>query len=69
LLARPRRANELEVLLLRRELVMLRRQGRPRLTQADRVLFVVLTRVPAGEAETVVRWHRPLVARRWTNPQ
>jgi transposase len=77
LLARPRRSKELELLLLRHELAILRRQAsRPRLTRADRVLFAVPTRpLPRPEwahlpvkPETVSRWHRQLVARRWTYP-
>jgi hypothetical protein len=72
----PRRSNELEILLLRHELAVRRRQaGRPRLTRADRALFAALSRaVPptawtnaAVKPDTLLRWHRQLVARRWTN--
>src|SRR5215207_12974 len=75
LLVRPRRSNELEILLLRHELAVLRRQSaRPRLTRADRALFAALSRgVPrtawanlAVKPDTVLRWHRQLVVRRWT---
>jgi putative transposase len=75
LLARPRRSKELEVLLLRHELAVLRRHAeRPRLTRADRALFAVLSRaVPRAawlnlgvKPGTLLRWHRQLVARRWT---
>ena len=75
LLARPRRAKELEILVLRHELAVLRRQGRqPTLTRADRALLAALSRsLPrvawAGfslKPETLLRWHRQLVARRWT---
>jgi transposase InsO family protein len=75
LLARPRRSKELEILVLRHELAMLRRQARqPRLTRADRALLAVLSRsLPRGawagfpvKPETLLRWHRQLVARRWT---
>jgi putative transposase len=67
LLARPRRSKEFEVLLLRHELAVLRRQaGRPRLTRADRALFAALSRaVPrtawpnlAVKPDTLLRWHR-----------
>jgi putative transposase len=78
LLARRQRSKELELLLLRHELAVLRRQsGRPRLTPADRALFAVLSRpLPRPgwaclpfKPETVLRWHRQLVARRWTYPR
>ncbi len=75
LLARPRRSKELEILVLRHELAMLRRRARPpRLTRADRALLAALSRsLPrvawAGfpvKPGTLLRWHRQLVARRWT---
>ncbi len=75
LLARPRRSKELEILVLRHELAMLRRQTRqPKLTRADRALLAALSRSLPRVAwarfpvkpETLLRWHRQLVARRWT---
>jgi putative transposase len=75
LLARPRRSKELEILVLRHQLAVLRRRGcRPRLTRADRALFAALSRaLPrtawtslAVKPDTLLRWHRQLVARRWT---
>jgi putative transposase len=75
LLARPRRSKELEILVLRHELAMLRRQARqPKLTGADGALLAALSRALPRVAwagfpvkpETVLRWHRQLVARRWT---
>jgi transposase InsO family protein len=77
LLARPRRSKELEILVLRHDLAILRRQTRqPKLTQADRALLAALSRsLPraswAGfpvKPDTLLRWHRQLVARRWTYP-
>jgi hypothetical protein len=75
LVGRSRRSKELEILVLRHELAVLCRQsGRPRLTRADRALFAALSRLLPREAwasfsvrpETLLRWHRRLVARRWT---
>jgi putative transposase len=75
LLARPRRSKEFEILPLRHELAVLRRQSaRPRLTRADRALFAALSRAVPRTAwknltvrpDTLLRWHRQLVARRWT---
>jgi putative transposase len=75
LLARSRRSKELEILVLRHELAMLRRQARqPKLTRADRALLAALSRTLPRAAwagfpvkpVTLLRWHRQLVARRWT---
>src|SRR5712692_2915914 len=75
LLGRPRRSKEMEILVLRHELAILRRQtSRPKLTRADRALLASLSRSLARPAwavfpikpETLLRWHRQLIARRWT---
>jgi hypothetical protein len=65
----------LEILVLRHELSILRRQTtRPKLTRADRALLTALSRAlprPGWASfsvrpDTLLRWHRELVARRWT---
>jgi putative transposase len=77
LLARGERSKELEILALRQELSVLRRQvKRPRLELADRLVLAALSRVLPRRSwsvflvrpETLLRWHRRLVARRWTYP-
>ncbi|MGH3084936.1 MAG: integrase core domain-containing protein [Gaiellaceae bacterium] len=76
-LARGDRSKELELLLLRHELSILRRQARrPQLTENDRLLLAALSRVIPRRSwraffvtpETLLRWHRRIVARRWTYP-
>jgi transposase InsO family protein len=72
------REKEIEILLLRHQLRVLERQvGRPQLTQADRALLAAFSRVLSRRAwrrsafvtpATLLRWHRELVARRWTYP-
>jgi hypothetical protein len=73
LFGRSDRAKEVEILVLRHELSILRRQvGRPRFEPRDRLLLAALSRVlprPSWNGfpvrpETIVRWHRRLVARR-----
>jgi hypothetical protein len=75
LFARGDRAKELEILVLRHELSILRRQsGRPRFEAHDRLLLAALSRVLPRHSwnaflvrpETLLRWHRRMVARRWT---
>jgi putative transposase len=74
---RSGRSKELEILVLRHELAILRRQTRrPQLSPADRTLLAALSRAlprPAWTSlfkpETLLRWHRQLVSRRWSYPQ
>lgn len=76
LLARSDRSKELEILVT--SLAVLRRHsGRPRIESADRALLAMLSRALPRRAwaafsvrpETLLRWHRRLVARRWTYPR
>src|ERR671931_1839567 len=75
LFGRSERAKEVEILVLRHELQVLRRQvGRPRLRSADRALLAALSQVlPQARRRSLLvrpasllRWHRALVRRRWT---
>jgi transposase InsO family protein len=74
---RSEAANEVEILVLRHELAVLRRQvARPSCRPADRVFLAALARMlPRNRRgsvfvrpETIRRWHRSLLARRWTYP-
>lgn len=77
LLGRGDRAEELEILVLRHELSILRRQvSRPRSEPSDRLLLAALSRMLPRRSwtafsvrpETLLAWHRRLVARSWTFP-
>jgi putative transposase len=78
LLGKSRDSKEIEILVLRHQLEVLRRQRpRPRLEPADRAWLAALSRLlPGGRwsavffvrPETILRWHRRLVARHWTYP-
>jgi len=68
-------AKEVEIVVLRHQLHVLRRQvGRPRLHDADRALLAALSArlvrptssLLLVRPATVLGWHRALVKRRWT---
>jgi len=77
LLFRSERSKELEILVLRHELAILRRQPRrAKLRPVDRAILAALSRALPRSAlgslsvrpATLLRWHRELVKRRWTYP-
>jgi hypothetical protein len=77
LLVRGDATKDLEILVLRHQLTVLRRQvARPRLEPADRALLSAVSRVlPRArwscflvKPEMLLRWHRRLVAGAWTYP-
>ena len=77
LFARGDVSKELEIVVLRHELSILRRQApRPVFTMRDRLLLAAFSRVLPRRSwqlflvrpETLLRWHRRLVAKRWTYP-
>jgi putative transposase len=77
LLARGEAAKDLELLVLRHQLTVLRRQlPRPKLEPADRALLAAVSRaLPRSRwscffvrPETLQRWHRHLIAGAWTYP-
>src|SRR5215203_4906450 len=78
LLARSDAAKDVEILVLRHEVALLRRHNpRPGLTWLDRAVLSALSRLlPTGlrrlrlvSPRTLLRWHADLITRRWTYPQ
>ena len=78
LTVRSRRSKDLEIIVLRHQLGVLRRQvDRPELTDADRsLLAAIAAALPrpsrAGwlvTPDTLLRWHRCRIVRHWTQPQ
>jgi len=68
--------KDLEILVLRHQLRVLRRKaGRPKFTARDRVLLAAASRALPRQRwassfldtpQTLLRWHRTLVRRKWT---
>jgi putative transposase len=77
LLARSSASKDAELLVLRQEVAVLRRQKpKPKLDWADRAMLAALARLLPGPLrmnrlvtpDTLLRWHRRLIRWRWTYP-
>jgi hypothetical protein len=77
LLARSSASKDIELLVLRHEVAVLRRANpRPRLDWTDQAVFAALVRrLPQALRKhrlltpgTILRWHRHLIAKKWTYP-
>jgi putative transposase len=78
LLARSDAAKDVEILVLRHEVAVLRRRNpHPTLTWIDRAFLSALSRLLPTQLRrlrlvtprTLLRWHAHLVTRRWTYPR
>jgi len=76
LCAQSRELKELEIVVLRHELAILRRRTpRPPITAVDRMFLAAASRLLSRARwrsfivtpATLLRWHRRLVAKRWTH--
>jgi putative transposase len=68
-------AKDVEILVLRHQVrILSRKTARPKLKHLDRVILAVASRVLPGDRwssfmvtpQTLLRWHRELVRRKWT---
>jgi putative transposase len=75
---RSEHAKDVEIAVLRHQLAVLRRQvQRPAFRPADRAILAALSRILPRQRwsvflvtpDTLLRWHRRLVTRKWTQPR